>query len=94
MASWTSAQKNGGEPFGGGALAFNKSEGLRLGGKGGRDWLRDNRDEMVAWVQKSDTKARAELLKALNASLRSKQEDQRYTANMLAAKWGLETSDG
>lgn len=186
VASWTSALKNGGEPFGV-ALAFNKSEGLRLGGKSGlnealkssattmamsasrefrgrwfklvtvlkpkegkaalrflgealetaspsqalhvlkaggveflktggfasradqsvrniiipqlgkkdgRDWLRDNRDEMVAWVQKSDAKARAELLKALNASLRSKQEDRRYTANMLAAKWGLETSDG
>ncbi len=65
----------------------------QLGKKDGRDWLRDNRDEMVAWVQKSDVKGRAELLKALNAGLRSKQEDRRYTANMLAAKWSLETSD-
>lgn len=66
----------------------------QLGKKEGRDWLRDNRDEMVAWVQKSDAKAQAELLKALNTGLRSKQEDRSYTANMLAAKWGFETSHG
>ena len=65
----------------------------QLGRKDGRDWLRDNRDEMTAWVQKSDAKARAELLKSLNAGLRSTQEDRRYTANLLAAKWGLNTSD-
>lgn len=37
--------------------------------------------------------ARAELLKVLEGLLRSRQEDRRYTGDMLVTKWGLKQNN-
>lgn len=60
-----------------------------LAKKNGREWLRDNRDELSGWVQRADASARTQLVSVLNRMRRSSQEDKRYTADFLATKWGL-----
>ena len=63
----------------------------QLARKDGRAWLKDNREELTSWVQKSDPKTRDELLKVINGMLHSRHEDRQYAADILASKWGLRT---
>lgn len=55
--------------------------------KVGRDWLKDNRDELAVWVQRAEPKTREELSAVLNRMIKSKQEDRQYTADMLSTRW-------
>jgi hypothetical protein len=64
----------------------------QLDKKDGRDWLKDNKDELAAWIQRADPKVRGELQSFLNGMRASKLEERRYTADILAAKWGLKLS--
>lgn len=64
----------------------------QLDKKDGRDWLKDNKDELTVWVQRADSKVRDELMSSLSGMLASKRDDRRYTADILAAKWGLKPS--
>jgi hypothetical protein len=65
----------------------------QLAKRAGRDWLKENRNDLANWIQKAEPEARAELLKALESLLHSRQEDRRYTGDMLATKWGLKPSN-
>lgn len=60
--------------------------------KDGRDWLKDNKEELAGWVQRADPKIRNELRSELKGMLDSKREERRYTADILATKWGLKLS--
>lgn len=61
----------------------------QLDRKDGREWLRENRDELASWVSRAGDKTRAELKAALKSLGTSKLEERRYTADYLSSRWSL-----
>lgn len=61
----------------------------QLDRKDGREWLRENRDDLAGWVSHTSDKARAELTAALRSLGASKVEERRYTADYLSSRWSL-----
>lgn len=58
--------------------------------KDGRDWLRDNHEEVRGWVQRTGAEGRATIGEALLPLRRSKAEERRYSAEILSKHWDLE----
>lgn len=62
----------------------------QLDRKEGREWLRENRDELEGWVSRAGEKTRTELRSSLRNLGSSKVEERRYTANYLSGRWNLD----
>lgn len=61
----------------------------QLAKKDGRTWLKDNKADLSAWVQKADPATRASLASTLVGMAGSKQSDRRYSADILVEAWSL-----
>jgi hypothetical protein len=61
----------------------------QLDRKDGREWLRENRDELASWVSRASDKTSAELKSGLKSLGASKLEERRYTADYLSSRWNL-----
>jgi hypothetical protein len=61
----------------------------QLDRKEGRDWLRENHDELTAWLRHASESTRVELKAHLKSMEGSKLQDRRYTADYLLARWPL-----
>jgi hypothetical protein len=57
--------------------------------KDGREWLKDNQQEVRGWVQRSSDETQAAVAWVLRRDKNSKSEERRYDAEVLASSWGL-----
>lgn len=62
----------------------------QLDRKEGRDWLRENRDDLSSWTARAGPKVRREIEASLKVLQTSKLEERRYTADHLANRWGFD----
>lgn len=62
---------------------------LQLKTRDGRDWLKDNRDEVRSWLQRAPAEHVNGVRSALAAHLSKNVEERRYSADLLLEAWGM-----